>query len=215
MPSPEYRILVWRHRGHDAAAVGDQHRRHARNVRHQHRARDQRRRQARCAVYRPRRAHQRRQDQHRADRRQHDQHPFAALRADPRHQDQAEAERAGDRAAGIGRVDAAHQLRRVLLGGGRGRQRQREAGAPQQRGRQDGPQAAHQVDLESEPRAGREQRVHRPVGQGIRQHEGGPSDGPHQRQLAAAEGQPRLRRAGQQRRRIRCPARSRSGIPPG
>ena len=63
-------------------------------------------------------------------------------------QQQAEHQRADDGADGVGRIDPADQPPGVLAAGRDRRQRQREARSPQARRRQDGPQAAHQVELE-------------------------------------------------------------------
>ena len=61
-------------------------------------------------------------------------------------------QRADDRADRVGGVDAADQPRRILLGRRDRRERQRKARAPQDRARQHHPQAAHQIELEREPR---------------------------------------------------------------
>ena len=101
-----------------------------------------------------RRLHDERQqgDQGR-DGRQGDQELLRTLGAQMRHEEQAEAQRAGDRAHGVRGVNASHQPARILSRrGGRG-QGQGEAGSPQTRGRQNGPHGAHHVELEHHPGA--------------------------------------------------------------
>ena len=95
--------------------------------------------------------------------RQHDQQLLGALAAEPDDQQQAGGERADDRADGVGGVDAADQPRRILAAVGDRRERERKAGAPEDRGRQHRPQRAHQIELEREPRAARRRRIDRPV----------------------------------------------------
>src|SRR5580704_7681708 len=84
-----------------------------------------------------------------------DQHSLTLLRADPRDQRHAERERAHDGAKRVGRVDPAREPPRIVARLRRGGQREREAGSPQHRRREDRPDDARQIDLEREPwRAG-------------------------------------------------------------
>ena len=105
-----------------------------------------------------------------------DEHLLRVLAADPRHEQQAGAQRADDGADGVGRIDAADQTRGILSARRDRRQRQREARAPQDRGGQHGPQAAHQIELQREPRIARNRRIDRPVRQRLRQHVGAPGN---------------------------------------
>ena len=122
------------------------------------------------------RPQKRNQHQQTARRQRGDQHRLARPRADPRNQNHADAQRAQNRADGVGCVDVADQPSGIALLAGGCRQRQRKARAPQQRRRKQRPQAAHQVDLKREPGAGGKQRIDRPVGKRIGQHVRGPGD---------------------------------------
>ena len=87
----------------------------------------------------------------RGGRRQPDQYLLGAARSDAGNQQQAERQRAHDGPGGIGRVNLAGQSRGILPVRRRGGQRQRKARAPQQRGRENGADAARQVQIEIEP----------------------------------------------------------------
>ncbi len=78
---------------------------------------------------------------------------------------------------------------RIVLGGRDGGAGQGKARAPQDGGRQNGPQAARHVELEVIPGAGGQHRIDRPVGQRVRDHVGGPRDSESEQKLAPAERQ--------------------------
>ena len=101
---------------------------------------------------------------------------WALLAAEPDDQQQAGRERPDDRADRVGGVDAADEPRRILAAVGDRGERQREAGAPENRGRQHRPQRAHQIELEREPGAARHRRIDRPVRQRLREHVRRPGD---------------------------------------
>ena len=113
------------------------------------------------------------------------------LRAGPGHHDQADSQRAHDCAQRVRGIDASHHAPRIFAGNSGRRQGQRETGAPQKSRRQDGPQAAHHVELEGIPGTGGQQRVDRPIRQRIGDHVGGPCYAHRQQNLAPAERQPR------------------------
>ena len=128
----------------------------------------QRGRQRRPAAQTDRRGpwpEQRHQDHHRGQRGKPDQHSLGAGRADGGDQQQAEHDGAGDGADRVGRVDPCDEPAGVLAAAGDRRQRQWEARSPQARRRQDGPEAAHQVELEHVPGARRHSGDDRPVGE--------------------------------------------------
>src|SRR5262249_21170972 len=102
----------------------------------------------------------------------------------------------------VGRVNPSNQPAGVLAAGGDRRQRQREARPPQAGRRQDGPEAAHQVELEGVPGAGRRPGDDRPVGERLRDHDSGPGDG---RGPATPGPRPAPPRPGAARRARRAP----------
>ena len=139
------------------------------------------------------------QDAECAEGAQNNEGTLAAPGADPRHQHDAEGQRAQNGAAGIGCIDTTDKARGIAIGRGRGGQREGETGAPEDGGGQHRPEGADQVDLEGEPGTGGEQRVDGPVGHGLAEHPGGPGDGGHQQKLAVTQGVARLDGAQEQR----------------
>ena len=124
---------------------------------------------------------------------------------DPRNEDEARDQRAGDRADGIRGVDAAGEPRGILLARRDRRERQRKARAPEDRARQHHPQAAHEIELERVPRRSRDRWVDRPVRQRFGEHVGGPGGGAAQQQLTPAERAPRRCLIACDERRDRAP----------
>ena len=86
------------------------------------------------------------------ERRDQDQQLLRMLRADQTISSRLAVERTDDGAERVRGIDAADQPRRIVVGRGHRRQRQRKARAPQHRARQHREQAAHEIELELEPR---------------------------------------------------------------
>ena len=128
-----------------------------------------------------------------------DQQPLALLRANPRNEDDAEADAAQNSADRVRRVDSADEPRRVLPARRR-RQRERKTRAPQKRRREQRPQAARHVQLKVQPRICGQRRVNRPIRQGFGQHVSRPEDRRRQKKLAPAEQNSGPRTAAGQRR---------------
>ena len=110
------------------------------------------------------------------------------LRAHAGNQNHAERQSSDNRAACVGRIDARNRPCRVVITRSHSRQRQRKTRAPQQCRGQDGPNRAHQINLESEPRAGGKLRIDGPVRNRLGEHEGSPGNGRSEQQLAIADG---------------------------
>ena len=108
---------------------------------------------------------QRHQGHERGRRGQPDQHPLGAGRADRGDQHQAKHQGARDGAERVGRINATDEPPGIMPAGSDRGERQREARSPQARRRQDGPEAAHQVELQGVPGARRQRRDDRPVGE--------------------------------------------------
>ena len=121
------------------------------------------------------------------DRRQH-HHLLRVLRPDPRDEQQARAERAGDCADRVGRVDDADKPRGILPGRRHRREGERKARAPEERRRQHRPQRAHEIELEVQPRCPRESAgLIGQYGSDASQLVRRPRDRRHRQQLAPAE----------------------------
>src|ERR1019366_6101538 len=94
------------------------------------------------------------------------EHALRILRADPGDEGERDDERAENRAQVIGGVYATYGLPGVLARSCERGDGQGEARAPQDGGRQDGPQTPHHIELEGVPGAEREQRIDGPVREG-------------------------------------------------
>ncbi len=94
-----------------------------------------------------------------------------------------------DRSDGIRGVDATDQPARVLSFRGDRREGEREAGAPEDRRRQDDPEGAREVEREVVPGARRDRRVDGPVRQRERQRVRGPGNRTAQEHLHPPERQ--------------------------
>ena len=141
---------------HRVSAVRDEQRRNGRHVSRQqrgtHGSRDDRdgagELRSRPSVLS--RGH-RLQNQKRREPGDDDENLLGALAAKPRDQDQARRQRADDRADRVRGVDPLTRRAGILTVGSHGGERQREAGAPQDRRRQHGPHRADEIELEVEP----------------------------------------------------------------
>ncbi len=129
-----------------------------------------------------------------------DQQLLRALAPEPHDQHEARAERPDDRPERVGGVNAAHDPRRILVTGRDRGQREREAGAPENRAGQHGKETSGQIELKLDPEIGRDRRVDRPVRQGVVEKERSPGHRGTQQQLAPGEGNARAREAAPEHR---------------
>ena len=106
------------------------------------------------------------------------------LRSDPGNQENTERHRADDSADRIGGIHPANQPARILSRRRHRRQGQRKARSPQTGGWQHGPQAAHEIELQIEPRTLRQPRIDWPIRQRRGELQGGPRNGRCEQHLA-------------------------------
>ena len=109
------------------------------------------------------------------------------LGADPRDEQQADHHRADNRAEGVRRIDTPHESAGIAPRFGNRSQGERKARAPEDSGRQNGPRAADQIELELEPWAGDDRGIDRPEREVNREDVRGPGDPENLKNLATAQ----------------------------
>jgi hypothetical protein len=112
---------------------------------------------------------------------------LGVLRAEILHHHHGEEQRAADGPDGIGGIEAADHFAGILAAAGECRQADGEAGAPEERSGEDGPEALGEIDLKGKPDLCGIAQINGPEGERVGDGIGGPGDRAGQQELTPAE----------------------------